>query len=57
MFVVYRGGQADPLDKAPVWRYIAKDALHSPDVPAVDQFRKVIEEAEKQAQKRTKQSP
>jgi hypothetical protein len=57
MFVVYRGGQTDPLDKAPVWRYSGKDALRSPDVPAVDQFRKVIEEAEKQAQKRTKQSP
>jgi len=56
MFVVYRGG-ADPLDGAPVWRYIAKDALRSPEVPAVDQFRKAIEEAEKQAQKCTKQSP
>ena len=58
MFSVYRGGQlAHPLDSVPVWRYVAKDALRSPEVPAVDQFRKVIEEAEKQAQKRTKQSP
>jgi hypothetical protein len=28
--------------------------LHSPDVPAVDAFRKAIEEAEKQQQKTSK---
>jgi hypothetical protein len=56
-FTVYRGGLDHPRDSVPVWRYIAKDALHSPEVPAVDQFRKVMEEADKQAQKRTKQSP
>jgi hypothetical protein len=54
-FVVYRGNPAynnaptsdNPLDSPPVWRYIAKDALESPSVPAVDQFRRVIAESEK----------
>ena len=54
-FAVYRGNPAyisaansdNPLDAPPVWRYIAKDALESPSVPAVDQFRKVIAESEK----------
>ena len=50
-FAVYRGGVEYPLDSSPVWRYSAKDALNSPNVPAVAQFRKVIEEAEKQQQK------
>ena len=53
-FVVYEGGavnpNVNPLDRAPAWRYQAKDALHSPQVPAVDVFRKAIEEAEKQQQ-------
>jgi hypothetical protein len=40
-----------PLDAAPAWRYLAKDALHSPDVPAVAEFRKIIAEAEKQQKK------
>jgi hypothetical protein len=52
MFVVYRGNKDDPhavpLNTPSVWRYAATDALHSPDVPAVDQFRKAIEESEKQ---------
>jgi hypothetical protein len=48
MFVVYRGQRSDPLDSPPVWRYTAKDALRSPGVPAVDEFRKAIIEAEKQ---------
>jgi hypothetical protein len=48
MFVVYRGKRDDPLDTPAVWRYNAKDALRSPDVPAVDAFRKVVLEAEKQ---------
>jgi len=47
-FTVYRGGSTeDPLDSPPVWRYSAKNALRSPDVPAVDAFRKLIAEAEK----------
>jgi hypothetical protein len=48
MFSVYRGQVEYPLDSSPVWRYVAKDALRSPSVPAVEQFRKVIQETEKQ---------
>jgi hypothetical protein len=47
-FIVYRGQRDDPLDHPPVWRYAAKDALRSPGVPAVDEFRKAIVAAEKQ---------
>jgi hypothetical protein len=56
MFVVYRGNPVynnsasnadNPLDSAPVWRYMAKDGLESPGVPAVDAFRKVIAQSEK----------
>lgn len=54
-FAVYRGSpgynqdpsQDKPLDFPPVWRYTAKNALESPSVPAVDQFRKAIIESEK----------
>jgi len=56
-FVVYEGGSGNPslnsLDRPAAWRYEAKNALHSPDVPAVDVFRKAIEEAEKQQQQKT----
>lgn len=48
MFVVYRGKRDNALDYPAVWRYSAKDALRSPGVPAVDVFRKLIAEAEKQ---------
>jgi hypothetical protein len=51
MFVVYHGGEGNPLDGPPAWRYVGKDALKSPSVPAVAEFRKAIEEAEKQQQK------
>jgi hypothetical protein len=50
-FEVYRGGVEYPLDSSPVWRYIAKDSLNGPQVPAVEQFRKAIDESEKQRQK------
>jgi hypothetical protein len=54
-FLVYRGGSGSPpLERAPVWRYVSKNALHSPDVPAVGEFRKAIEAAIKQQQKTTK---
>jgi hypothetical protein len=46
MLVVYAGGVDYPLDHPPLWRYIAKDALRSPDVPAVAEFRKLLEETE-----------
>ena len=48
MFVVYRGKSDHPLDGPAVWRYITSDGLSSPGVPAVDRFKKVIAEAEKQ---------
>lgn len=48
MLVVYQGHVDSPLEHPAVWRYMASDALHSPDVPAVEKLRKAIEEAEKQ---------
>ena len=51
MFVVYRGSTDpnwSPLDAPPVWRYSGKDALASPSVPAVEVFRKLIADSEKQ---------
>lgn len=48
MFAVYRGRRDNALDSSPVWRYIAKGSLDSPRVRAVEEFRKLIGEAEKQ---------
>jgi hypothetical protein len=48
-FAVYEGHVANPLDNPPAWRYVAMEALHSHDVPAVGEFRKAIAEAEKAA--------
>jgi hypothetical protein len=48
MFAVYRGKKENPLDNSPVWRYSGENALRSPAVPAVDVFRKLILESEKQ---------
>jgi hypothetical protein len=50
MFVVYEGGEGAGLEGAVAWHYSSKDALRSPDVPAVAEFRKIIEAAEKQKQ-------
>ena len=49
MFVVYRGTTADPLDSPAVWRMTRKDCLRptGSQVPAVEEFRRVIAEAEK----------
>jgi hypothetical protein len=47
MFVVYEGSVGPGLDGSPAWHYTARDALRSPDVPAVAEFRKIIEAAEK----------
>jgi hypothetical protein len=52
IFEVYRGGVKYPLDKSPVWRYMAKDALNGPQVGAVEQFRKAITESEEQQPKK-----
>jgi hypothetical protein len=54
-FEVYRGGVEYPLDSSPVWRYVAKDALRPPNIPAVEQFRKAIDEAAKAAAKKKPQ--
>jgi hypothetical protein len=57
-FLVFAGGTGEtsgsPLDRAPVWRYVSKNALHSPDVPAVAEFKKAIEAAVKQQQQQQK---
>ena len=47
-FEVYLGGGEFPLDASPVWRYTAQDSINAPHVAAVEQFRKAIEESEKQ---------
>jgi hypothetical protein len=52
-FVVYDGHVDHPLLSPAVWRYTAPDALHGPEVPAVDKFRKAIEEAVKQQQQQS----
>jgi hypothetical protein len=58
MLEVYRGGTEYPLDGPVVWRYMAKDALRSPDVPAVQQFQKAVEQTQKVvAEKQAKKKP
>jgi hypothetical protein len=48
MFAVYRGKRENATDYPVVWRFSGKDALQSPGVPAVDAFRELIVESEKQ---------
>ncbi len=48
-FQVFEGKKDYGASDAPGWRWIHKNSLHAHDVPAVDEFRKAIEEAEKQA--------
>lgn len=48
IFAVYRGRRDNALDGTAVWQYRDKDALRTPDLPAVDAFRKAVVEAEKQ---------
>ena len=55
-FQVYQGGVQYPLDNAPVWKFIAKDGLKPPNVAAVEQFRKAVEESEKVAQQKQQQA-
>jgi len=49
---VYEAHVERPLERPPLWHYIPKNALHLPDVPAVGEFRKLIEEAEKQQKRK-----
>jgi hypothetical protein len=51
-FEVYLGRIEYPLEAAPVWRYMAKDALNGPKVKAVEQFHNAIDESEKQHQQK-----
>lgn len=51
-FIVYDGKADRPLDGAPAWKLVTRDCLRSHDVPAVDEFRKAIAEAEKAAGKK-----
>ena len=44
---VYLGGVDYPLDAPPIWRYSGKNALNAPQVTAIEQFRRAIEESEK----------
>lgn len=46
--IIYRGNRENPLDSPWVWRYSGKDALRGPAVPAIEEFKKAITEAEKQ---------
>jgi hypothetical protein len=47
-FAVYDAHVADFTSNPPLWKYVAKNALHSHDVPAVGEFRNIVEETEKQ---------
>src|SRR2546421_4844874 len=48
VFLVYDGSRGPRPDGTPVWHYMAKNGLRSPGVPAVAEFRKIIEAAEKE---------
>ena len=56
-FEVYEGNVDHPMDGIPGWRWVRKDGLHPHDVPAVAEFRKAIEEAQKQAAQQTTNHP
>ena len=48
-FAIFDGKNSHPLDGAPAWRLLARDALKPHTVPAVDEFRKAVAEADKAA--------
>ena len=57
-FVVYDGTAAgDPMSNAAIWRYVAKNGLKPPDVPAVEEFKKIFNETEKQQQQQQQKKP
>jgi hypothetical protein len=56
-FALYRGRADYPLDSPAVWRYSAKDALSSPAVPAVAQFREVIDQSLKALAQKQQKKP
>jgi hypothetical protein len=49
MFKVFQGKVQYPVDNAPVWKYPGKEGLKAPDMKAVTEFRKAVEESEKAA--------
>lgn len=49
--LVYEGKVEAPLDATPAWRYEAKNSLKPHSVPAVEEFRKAVAEAENMATK------
>jgi hypothetical protein len=51
-FAVYLGGGEYPLNASPIWRYMGKNVLDEPAVTAVAQFRKAIDDSEKQRQQK-----
>ena len=51
-FEVYIGGVDYPLDAPPVCRYMAKDALNSPQMTAVQQFRNAVNESDQLSQQK-----
>jgi hypothetical protein len=55
MFKVFQGKVQYPMDNAPVWKYTEKDGLKAPEVMAVTEFRKVLQEAEKAAAQQQQQ--
>ncbi len=54
---MYEGKVDRPLEGIAAWRWVRKDGLHPHDVPAVTEFKKAIEEAEKQAAKQQGKHP
>ena len=54
-FFVYQGQTSAGLERAPVWRYVEKNALKAPEVRAVAEFKKAVDEAVKQQQQQQKQ--
>ena len=56
-FQVFEGKKNIGASEAPGWRCIQKNGLHAHDVPAVDEFRKAIEDALKQAAQQPAKHP
>ena len=55
MLKVFQGKVQYPVDNAPVWKYTGKNGLKAPEVKAVAEFRKAVEESEKAAAQKQQQ--